>query len=57
MTIEMATTLVNAFGPNRMAGIKDSQWVGPQEFQDMSRFTNQYQLFDFGLESAAVFEA
>ena len=55
VTIEMATTLVNCFGPNRMAGIEDSQWVGPHEFQDMSRFTNRYQLFDFGLGSAAVF--
>jgi hypothetical protein len=54
--IEMATTLVNAFGPSRMAGIKDSHWVGPQEFVNMNAFKDNYELFGFGLESIALFE-
>lgn len=54
--IEMATTLVNAFGPNRYAGIKDQVWVGPWEFVDMKRFTASYQLFDFGLHSVSIFD-
>lgn len=57
LEIELATTLVNAFGPNRRAGIKEEDGVGPESFSQMERFTEESQLFDFGLESAAVYIA
>ncbi|MFA5393714.1 MAG: glycosyl hydrolase [Candidatus Ratteibacteria bacterium] len=53
--IEIATTLVNAFGPNRRAGIKEETRIGPESFVRMEEFTEDYQLFGFGLESAGVY--
>jgi hypothetical protein len=53
--LNMATTLVNAFGPNRRAGIKQERAVGPHSFIRMDRYQEKYELFDFGLESVAVY--
>lgn len=55
LEIEMATTLVNAFGPNRRKGIKDMTGIGAGEFIDMSRFKRSYEFFEFGIESAVVY--
>jgi hypothetical protein len=55
LEVEIATTLVNAFGPNRTSKVKDVLWLAPQSFITMSEITESYQLFDFGLESASVF--
>lgn len=54
--IDMATTLVNAFGPNRNSTIKERTGVGPGEFVNFRVYTNAYQLFDFGLESVGIHE-
>lgn len=51
----LATTLVNAFGPNRMAGIKESVGIGPHSFIDMGSFKRSYELFDYGLESIGIY--
>ncbi len=51
----MSTTLVNAFGPNRMAGIKDQTGIGPGSFINMNGFKEGYELFDFGLESIGLY--
>ncbi|MHB1001201.1 MAG: glycosyl hydrolase family 2 protein [Armatimonadota bacterium] len=53
--IRMATTLVNAFGPNRISGIKESPYVGPTSFIDFANFKSGYELFDFGLESIGIY--
>jgi hypothetical protein len=55
LEIEAATTLVNALGPNRRAGIKEETGVGPDSFIKMEKFKEGYELFNFGLESAAVY--
>ncbi|MHB9035258.1 MAG: glycosyl hydrolase family 2 protein [Armatimonadota bacterium] len=55
LEIVMATTLVNTFGPNRRAGVKEETGIGPGTFVDMSRFKRGYELFDFGIESASLF--
>ena len=55
LEIEMATTLVNAFGPNRRSGVKDEDGIGPNSFMEMARFREGYELFDFGLGSAGVY--
>lgn len=53
--IRMATTLVNAFGPNRMAGIKESPYVSPDSFLQMGALKAGYELFDFGIESVGIY--
>lgn len=55
LEIDAATTLVNAFGPNRRAGIKNETGIGPGSFVDMTRFKKSYELFEFGIESASLF--
>lgn len=55
LEIEAATTLVNAFGPNRRAGIKEETGVGPDSFIKMEKFKEGYELFNFALESAAIY--
>ena len=53
--LDIATTLVNAFGPNRKSGIKEDTGIGPGSFCDMNRFSRSYELFDFGVESISIF--
>ncbi len=55
LKVELATTLVNAFGPNRMAGIKEETGIGPGSFCDMSRFKESHEFFDFGLTAASIY--
>lgn len=56
LEVEASPTLVNAFGPNRIAGVKNRhQGVGPHSFVWMERFMEDYELFDFGVENAAVY--
>lgn len=55
LKVELVTTLVNAFGPNRRAGIKEETGVYPESFMQMERFKEGYELFDFGIESAAIY--
>lgn len=55
LEIDVATTLVNAFGPNRRAGVKEETGIGPRSFVDMARFKDSLELFDFGIESASLF--
>ena len=55
LEIEAATTLVNAFGPNRRAGIKEEVGIGSHSFIQMERFKEGYELFDFGLKSIAIY--
>lgn len=54
LEIEAATTLVNAFGPNRRAKIKEEAYVSSHSFCDMARFKEGYELFAFGIESAKI---
>ncbi|MCX5642481.1 MAG: glycosyl hydrolase [Candidatus Omnitrophica bacterium] len=54
LEIELSSTLVNAFGPNRTAGLKEENYVGPVSFVQMDRFSEEYQFFSFGMESAAL---
>ncbi|MFA7373189.1 MAG: glycoside hydrolase [bacterium] len=54
LEIEAVTTLVNALGPNRRAGIKEEAYVGPHSFIAMARFKGGYELFDFGIGSAKI---
>ena len=54
--IEMSTTLVNAFGPNRRTGIKENRGIGPLLFIEMDRHQRNYELFDFGFGSAVVYK-
>ena len=53
--IDMSTTLVNAFGPNRRAGIKEITCVGPNSFVEMDHMQSNYELFEFGFDSAAIY--
>ncbi len=53
--IELVTTLVNCFGPNRIANIKGSPWVGPGEFVALDRLKKTYEFFDFGLGGVALY--
>ncbi len=55
LEITISTTLVNAFGPNRRAGVKLEERIGPNQFIDMSKFKEEYELFDFGLESIGIY--
>lgn len=55
LELDIATTLVNCFGPNRRTGIKEDTGIGPGSFIEMSKFKRGYELFEFGLESASVF--
>lgn len=55
LEVEATTTLVNAFGPNRRAGVKEETGIGPHSFAGMARHTKSYELFGFGIESAAVY--
>jgi len=54
--IVFATTLVNCFGPNRNATIKDSPGVGPNSFCDMNFFQDKYELFDYGVGEFSIYE-
>lgn len=54
LVVDASLTLVNAFGPNRIAGIKDDACVGPYSFIQLDRFTHEYQLFDFGIGGASI---
>lgn len=56
LELVLVTNLVNAFGPNRRATIKEEDGIGPGSFIDMNGFTSQYQLFRFGVLGAAVFQ-
>mgnify|MGYP000872140010 CR=1 FL=1 len=53
--LEASTTLVNAFGPNRTAGIKDARGIGPVHFVRMEWIKRGYELFDFGMESLGIY--
>lgn len=53
--IEMATTLVNCFGPNRHSKIKEATGIGPGSFIEMNYFQGKYTLFDFGLGSVSIY--
>ncbi|OPZ93781.1 MAG: hypothetical protein BWY73_00130 [candidate division TA06 bacterium ADurb.Bin417] len=55
LELDTAVTLVNAFGPNRQAGIKQDTGIGPRTFVLGDRFTRDYQLFEFGLENAVIY--
>ena len=54
LELELSTTLVNAFGPNRLTGAKDELRISPWQFVDMGRFTSEYQLFRYGILGAAI---
>jgi len=56
LEIEMAPTLVNAFGPNRRAGVKEETGIGPHSFIEMARFKEGYELFDFGIASVSIYQ-
>lgn len=53
--IDAATTMVNCFGPNRRVGVKEELFSAQQNFPDMNRFADNYELFDFGLDSVAIY--
>jgi hypothetical protein len=53
--IEMATTLVNCFGPNRFSNVKEERGIGPGTFIHMGKFQKEYEFFDFGLGSVSVY--
>lgn len=53
--VEVATTLANAFGPNRRAGIKAEVYVSADSFVQMERFTDEYHLFNFGIDSIGIY--
>ena len=55
LEIETSTTLVNAFGPNRHSGIKEVKGIGPHTFPEMSRFSEEYELFDNGFKGVGIF--
>jgi hypothetical protein len=52
--IEMATTLVNAFGPNRCARIKDATDIHTGYFVTMEQHKPEYELFSFGIDNVGV---
>ena len=49
-----AATLFNLMGPNRIAGIKEDQFIGPQTFVDFGRYTEKYALEPFGIGSISI---
>ena len=55
LEVEMVTTLVNAFGPNRSAGIKSVEGVGNYDFVNMFNIQGSYELFKFGFESVGIY--
>ncbi|MCE5323502.1 glycoside hydrolase [bacterium] len=55
LELDIATTLVNCFGPNRRTGIKQETGIGPGNFVDMSKFKHGYELFEFGLDGVSIF--
>ncbi len=54
--IVFATTLVNPFGPNRIAGIKDSVYISPGSFVHAGQYMEKYQLFDYGIGAVSIYE-
>jgi len=56
LELELSTNLVNAFGPNRCSGVKNEIGVVPAHFVEMDRFTEDYQLFRFGIIAAALIQ-
>lgn len=55
LEIEAAPTLVNAFGPNRRVRVKEETSIEPHSFVEMQRVKEDYELFDFGIESATIY--
>jgi len=51
--IELVGTLRNLLGPHHLAG-GDRAWTGPGEFRDKSRWTDDYILVPFGLDSVCL---
>jgi hypothetical protein len=51
-----ATTLANLMGPNWITGIQEEKAVVPGTFIDLSRYTEKYSLFPFGIGCGSLIE-
>ena len=56
MELTLFSTLVNTFGPRHFSGLKQKDMVGPQMFTDLSQYSNEYQLFNWGINAITITE-
>ena len=54
--ITASNTLYNLMGPNWIDNISETIYISPQVFENMERYTDQYDFRPFGIGSIEVFE-